>query len=321
MRKLLKPLIIVVVVLTLAVAAYIRETGSVSKTGFALDTVITVSANGKNAKAAVDAAMRRITEIEKRITAYSPDSDLATGVLTNDAKKVIARGIYFGYASNGLFDITIKPVIDLWGINTDTPRVPSDDEIQEALALVDYHKIAIMQDKLILPQGMAIDLGGIGKGYAADEAAQVLRDSGIKDAVIDLGGNIVVLGTKKIGIQNPSSGVTGDYMGTIKVTDRAVVTSGSYERNFTQDGNLYHHIFDPLSGKPADSGLVSVTVIGENAQDADAISTIIFIMGASEGLAFAEKMGVEAMVIDSRSMVMTTGGFGLTITNTAFQEV
>ena len=133
----------------------------------------------------------------------------------------------------------------------------------------------------------AIYLDAIGKGYAADEAAKVLRQSGIKDGIVDLGGNIVVLGKKKIGIQNPKSGKTGDYMSIIEVQDCSVVTSGSYERNFSKDGKTYHHILNPKKGYPSDSGLLSATVIFESSQDADAVATTLFTLGASDGITFA----------------------------------
>lgn len=320
MLKKLKPIIIALIIIILVILSYLRETGEVTQTSFALNTTIYITAKGKNAKTITQQAIQRVNEIEKHITAYSQTSDLSKGVLSDDAKKVVERGLYFGKKSDGYFDITIKPLVDLWGVTTPTPKVPSNDEIEKALSLVDYTKTSINGDKLIISEGMSIDLGGIGKGYAADEAAKVLRENGITDGIVDLGGDIVVLGKKRIGIQNPLSGQTGDYMAVIEIKDSSIVTSGSYERNFKEGGKTYHHILNPKTGRPSESGLLSATVISENSQDADAIATIIYILGADEGLSFANEMGVQAMVIDEEKTVHKTKGVNIKITDTDFKE-
>lgn len=320
MLKKLKPIIIALIIIILVILSYLRETGEVTQTSFALNTTIYITAKGKNAKTITQQAIQRVNEIEKHITAYSQTSDLSKGVLSDDAKKVVERGLYFGKKSDGYFDITIKPLVDLWGVTTPTPKVPSNDEIEKALSLVDYTKTSINGDKLIISEGMSIDLGGIGKGYAADEAAKVLRENGITDGIVDLGGDIVVLGKKRIGIQNPLSGQTGDYMAVVEIKDSSIVTSGSYERNFKEGGKTYHHILNPKTGRPSESGLLSATVISENSQDADAIATIIYILGADEGLSFANEMGVQAMVIDEEKTVHKTKGVNIKITDTDFKE-
>ncbi|OQB14376.1 MAG: Thiamine biosynthesis lipoprotein ApbE precursor [Firmicutes bacterium ADurb.Bin193] len=318
MQKRLRFFIIAAVALAVMAAAYLSETRRAVETGFALDTVISVTAKGNKAKTATASAVSRVYEIERRLTSYSQTSEIVTGVLGEDASAVIRRGIFFGDKSDGLFDITVKPLTDLWGISTPSPRVPSREEIERVLPLIDYKKVEIKENRLILPKDMAIDLGGIGKGYAADEAARVLRQYGIKDGIVDLGGNIVVIGEKRIGIQNPKSNRTGDYMGIIKARDCAIVTSGNYERNFVQDGRTYHHIFNPKTGMPSDSGLLSATVVCENSQDADAIATIIFIMGAEDGLSFARSMGVQALTVSEDGEVRKTEGIEIEITDSSF---
>ena len=283
-----------------------------------MDTIMTINAKGINSKNATKMAFERAREIEKRMTAHNIHSDLSTGILHSDTKSVIGRGLYFGEKSDGLFDISIKPLMDLWNIKSANPKKPNDVDIKKALSFVDYKKVKIEGERLILPQGMSLDLGGIAKGYAADEVARILRGNGIKDAIIDIGGNVVVIGSKKIGIQNPLSVANGEYMGIIEATDCAVVTSGSYERNFEQDGKLYHHILNPHNGYPSNSGLLSATIIGKSSMDADAIATIVFILGEN-GLEFARKMGVQAMTISKNNIVRTTGDFSLVITDDKFK--
>ena len=283
-----------------------------------MDTIMTINAKGINSKNATQKAFDRTREIESRMTAHNIHSDLSTGILHSDTKSVIERGLYYSEKSSGLFDISIKPLVDLWDIQSANPKVPNDVDIKSAMTMVDYKKVKIDGDKLIMPQGMSIDLGAIAKGYGADEAAQVLRENGIKDAVVDIGGDVVVIGTKKVGIQNPLGVATGEYMGIVAVTDSTVVTSGSYERNFVQDGKLYHHILNPFTGYPSDSGLLSATIIGKSSMDADAMATIVFMMGG-KGIEFAKQMGVQAMTIDKNNIVRTTGDFSLVITDDKFK--
>jgi len=316
--KKLRPILIILFLIAISLTIFLRETINTQKTDFVMDTIMTINAKGINSKNATKMAFERAREIEKRMTAHNIHSDLSTGILHSDTKSVIGRGLYFGEKSDGLFDISIKPLMDLWNIKSANPKKPNDVDIKKALSFVDYKKVKIEGERLILPQGMSLDLGGIAKGYAADEVARILRGNGIKDAIIDIGGNVVVIGSKKIGIQNPLSVANGEYMGIIEATDCAVVTSGSYERNFEQDGKLYHHILNPHNGYPSNSGLLSATIIGKSSMDADAIATIVFILGEN-GLEFARKMGVQAMTISKNNIVRTTGDFSLVITDDKFK--
>jgi len=316
--KNLRIILIILFVIAICLTIFLRETINTQKTDFVMDTIMTINAKGINSKNATQKAFDRTREIESRMTAHNIHSDLSTGILHSDTKSVIERGLYYSEKSSGLFDISIKPLVDLWDIQSANPKVPNDVDIKSAMTMVDYKKVKIDGDKLIMPQGMSIDLGAIAKGYGADEAAQVLRENGIKDAVVDIGGDVVVIGTKKVGIQNPLGVATGEYMGIVAVTDSTVVTSGSYERNFVQDGKLYHHILNPFTGYPSDSGLLSATIIGKSSMDADAMATIVFMMGG-KGIEFAKQMGVQAMTIDKNNIVRTTGDFSLVITDDKFK--
>lgn len=319
------------------------EEKSFSKTNFALSTVISIKAFGNNSEKAVEAAMDRIQEIENRMSAYIEGSDVwnvnhsgskEAVKVKPDTLQVVKRGLYYSRLTGGNFDITIKPLVDLWAINTERPRVPEPQQVNEAIKKIGYQKVQIDEKQgtiKLLQEGAGIDLGGIAKGYAADEVIRVLREHGIKRAYADLGGNVIVLGKKKIGlmeyitswirgkkvpreqdwkigIQDPFKG-RGLYMAIVEVSDKAVVTSGPYERNFEKDGKLYHHILSPYTGYPSASGLVSATIIADNSTDADALSTSLFLLGEEKGLQLIESQpGIEAITINQYKQVRITKG-------------
>jgi thiamine biosynthesis lipoprotein len=341
--KLLLTILLVVIILSGATLLNPLNEKSASKTDFMLSTVITIKAYGKNAEKAIDAAMDRIQEIEDTMSAYTKGSDIwnvnhskpNTAVKIGDNTfQVVKRGLYYSQLTGGNFDISIKPLGDLWAIGSESPKVPEESEIQQAINKIGYEKIQLNEDEhsvKLLQEGSGIDLGGIAKGYAADEVIRVLKEHGIKSAYADLGGNVIVLGKKKIslmqyiraaikgdkqsmqtdwriGIQNPAEG-RGILMAVVNVSDKAIVTSGPYERNFKKDGKIYHHILNPFTGYPASSGLISATIIAENSMDADALSTSLFLLGEEKGLQLIESQpGIEAMIINQYKQVRTTKG-------------
>ena len=164
-----------------------------------------------------------------------------------------------------------------------------------------------------MEEGMALELGAIAKGYAADEACRILREHGIEDALIDLGGNIVALGTKNVGIRNPCSENNGDCLGTLQLTDCAVATSGGYERFFEQDGKKYHHIFDTSTGYPVETDILSASVISENAIDADCWSTILFSAGTKKAKEYITKYNLSAVLVDVNKNVYVFGNVSFQI--------
>lgn len=318
---------------------------SVVKTNFMLDTLITIKATGNNASEAIDAAMERIREIENTMSAHLEGSEIwninqkgykQDVPVSRDTLAVIQRAIHYSRLTDGYFDISVKPLVDLWQIGTEHPRVPEEQEIEAALDKIDYRQIIVdenSQTVRMAQQGMGIDLGGIAKGYAADEAVRVLKEYGIESAYADLGGNLIVLGQKKnkigwmqhllskikgrkidlyddwrIGIQNPFEG-RGLHMAAVEIANQCVVTSGPYERNFEVDGKLYHHILDPYTGYPAERGLISATIISEKSIDADALSTSLYLLGEERGLALIETLpGIEAITINHDMEVRVTSG-------------
>lgn len=307
--------VIISLILGVAVISEMRET---SKTQFVLNTVSTITVKGNHSDA-VDKAFARISEIEKHMSSHIATSDIVTGNLNLDTSYVISQGLGYGKISNGLFDITIKPICDLWDINGENPRLPDREEIDKALKFVNYKKVGFSNGNLVMDNGMEIELGGIAKGYAADEACRILREEGITDGFIDLGGNIVAIGTKTVGIRNPLSENNGEYFGTLQITDCAVATSGGYERYFEQDGKKYHHIFDPSTGYPVETDVLSATVVSEKAIDADCWSTILFSAGVEKAREYISKYNLIAILVDVNNNVYVFGNVNFELeTNLGF---
>jgi len=304
-----KYVILFAVVVIVIIAAAVSKTGETSKTEFVLDTVGTITVKGDYAEE-VDKAFARIKEIEGRMSSHISNSDIVTGNLNIDTSYVISKGLGYGKISDGAFDITIKPICKLWDIGGENQRVPAQEEIDSVLPLVNYQKV---EGNAVLEDGMELELGAIAKGYAADEACRILKEAGVADAVIDLGGNVIAIGTKNVGIRNPLSENNGDYFGTLQITDCAVATSGGYERYFEQDGVKYHHIFDPKTGYPVKTDILSATVVCEKAIDADCWSTILFSAGIEKAKGYIEKYNLKAVLADTNNNVYTFGNVSFTI--------
>lgn len=261
-----------------------------SKSVFAMDTYITVTAYGEDTDKALQAAEDKITSLEKRWSVTDENSEIyAVNHSGGQAVKVspeTANLLDFALdmhnRTDGAFDISLYPVLTAWGFTTDEYRVPSDDEITALLENTGVDKINLDSQYVTIPADMQIDLGAVGKGYAGDLVAEELKSNGVKSALIDLGGNIQTVGTKpdgekwKVGIRSPFG--EGNFA-TLEIEECAVVTSGGYERYFVEDGVTYWHILDPKTGKPADSGIASVSVIGSEGRTCDALSTSLFVMG------------------------------------------
>jgi len=320
------------VIITLSLASCLSRTEP-SRQEFALGTVCSITLYDNGKPAVYKDIFNRLHEIENRMSAHLPDTDIArinaaAGIapvqVHGDVFEVIRRAVYFAEISGGAFDPTVGPLVSIWGIGGDNPRVPTQAEIDAVLPLVNWRNIELDSENLsvfLKRSGMALDLGAIAKGYAADEAAAIIRKAGIKQAIIDLGGNILVYGEKKdkslwkVGLQDPLEN-RGSYLGIVTSVECAVVTSGVYERFFEYEGRRYHHIFSPLNGYPADGGLLSVTIIAKNSIDADALSTSVFVLGYEVGRALVESLeGTEALFVFNDKSVRKTKGADLKITN------
>ena len=264
-----------------------------------LGTACFVNAFEQGSSSLYSKIFSRLEEIDSRFNVNNPLSDLSlvnssagekSVPVHDDVAFVLESALSFAKKTDGFFDPSIGPLVKLWGINTDHAKVPSQSEIDEALLLVDYTKVEITGDgnqkKVFLKQkGMSLDLGGIAKGYAADEVAKILSEEKINCAIIDLGGNIYVWGKKKngtpwkIAVKNPLDENGEPALILTLNGNNTIVTSGIYERNFIQDGNLYHHILNPKTGFPADGQYMSTTIIADSSMDADALSTSAFLLG------------------------------------------
>lgn len=225
------------------------------------------------------------SEISKINNAKGNPVEVSAETLT-----LIETGIYYSELSDGAFDITISPVSTLWDFKSEPPAVPSEDTIADAVSHVDYHSIIIEGNTVRLTDPEAgIDVGALAKGFIADQLKEYLKEEGVKHALINLGGNVLALGTKldgsdyNIGIQKPFD-ESGEPITSVKISDQSVVTSGIYQRYFQQDGKLYHHILDPKTGYPCENSLYSVSIITDSSLTADALSTTCFLLGYEKGM-------------------------------------
>lgn len=294
-----------------------------------LGTAVTITAYGRPGSGVFDEAFDRVLQIEQTMSTSEDDySDTelmrvnaaaGTGpvAVSADTLKVVEVALDFARASDGAFDITVQPLVRLWGIGTDHAGIPDPEDIRAALQVVGYENVRVDEDagtiELLVP-GSGIDVGGIAKGFAADEVAELLRNAGVKSALLDFGGNILTVGAKpdgspwRIGVQTPDAS-RGEFLGVATVRDMSLVTSGTYERYFEVDGVRYHHILDTTTGYPVQNGLESVTIITEKSIEADALSTLVFALGLDKGLQFAEeRRGVEAILVTDDNGVYTTSG-------------
>ncbi len=298
----------------------------VSKTEFLLGTVVTVSLYDDASDEVFTKIFDRLREIESKMTINSENSEVMDinqnagqdfVKVSDDTFYVIEKGKYFSELSGGRFDISIGPLVKLWNIGTEYASVPSEAEINAKKTLINYKNVILNEEEksvMLKKTGMIIDLGGIAKGYAADEAIKILKENNVDSAIINLGGNVFAHGKKpngdswRIGIQNPFA-PRGNYVGIANIIDKSVVSSGVYERYFEKDGKRYHHILDPETGYPVENNLVSVTIIADKSIDADSLSTSVFSLGLEEGLEFIEKFdSAEAVFITKDSEVYVTLG-------------
>ena len=278
----------------------------VSEVTFACDTVVTVTAYAK--RTIVEEAVAYCEELEKVLSRTVEGSDVwninhADGkpvAVSDETRDVLTLALAVAAQSNGAFDPTIAGASTLWDFDADQPVLPDPALLSEAVRHIDYRKVQIDGNTVTLPKDMQLDLGGVAKGYIADRVAHFLRERGVTSALLDMGGNIVAIGTKPNGEQwtvavRDPFGTPQDYLEILQVCDQAVVTSGNYERCFVLDGVLYHHILDPKTGMPVQNGTASVTIIAESSALADALTTACFVLGEKDAQALLEHYGLTAI--------------------------
>jgi thiamine biosynthesis lipoprotein len=308
---------ILILLLMLSGCTSAASTEAVESTIFAMDTVMNLRVYG--GKELLSYAETLIYDLESKLSVTDESSAIYAlnqngyGTVDEDTAEVLNTALSFCERTGGALDISIYPVVRAWGFTTGDYRVPNDYEISSILENVDYNAIDFDGvSEVTLPDGMEIDLGSIAKGYTSNRIIELWRDAGVTSALLNLGGNVQALGSKpdgsdwNVAIQDP---VGDGYLGVIQISDKAVITSGGYERYFEQDGNTYWHIIDPSTGAPADSGLISVSVIGSDGATCDALSTSLFVMGLDNAAAlWAQSDDFDAIfVTEDRDIYVTAG--------------
>lgn len=280
----------------------VNDTIPVSKEFFAMDTYMEVDAYGDNGEKAVAKAEKEVNKLDSILSTGKSTSEISKlnknkkQVVSADTMSLIKESVKISKETNSAFNPTIYPLMELWGFTTKNYYVPKDNEIKPLLNHMDIDNIKIDERKnevSFKDSNMKIDLGAIAKGYTSSKIIEIFKENNIKSGMVTLGGNVQVLGKKpdgslwKVGIQNPIS--ESEYLGVLQASNKAVITSGGYERNFTKNGKTYHHILDPSNGYPANNGLTSVTIISSDGTLADALSTSLFVMGKDKAIDFYKK--------------------------------
>lgn len=269
---------------------------------FAMDTIMKLTFYGENGEQAMPVAISEIQKMEKMFSVTNNKSEIskineAKGekvTVSKETYDLLSACIQFGKDTEGLFDISIYPLVKLWGFTTEKYRVPDKTERDAVIQKIDYKKIELLPNYQVrIPSGMAIDLGAAAKGYLSQKIIDICKAKKVTSCILSLGGNVQTIGVKPdhseytVGITDPSDG--SSIYGTLHAKDKAVITSGIYQRNFKKDGKLYHHIMDKRTGMPAENNLASVTVIANNGAMADAYATALSVMGEKKAIEFQKK--------------------------------
>ena len=299
-----------------------EDTKEYSRDIFAMDTYMYLKAYGEHADTALGYSSEQILSLEELFSVTSEKSEIlainhSNGEpvsVSDDTIVVLNKAIEICGKTNGALDVTIYPLLTEWGFTTDTQQVPTDDIIADKLKLIDYTKISVKGNTVQLPDNMQIDFGALAKGYTSDCVTEILKENGVKSALVNLGGNVHAVGTKpdgtlwKVGVQNPFS--PSEQVCILEIADKAVITSGNYERFFTdENGRKYWHILDSTDGFPADNGLVSVTIVGENGLLCDALSTALFVLGTDKAIDYWRSSADFEMILitDDEKIIYSEG--------------
>ena len=248
----------------------------------------------EEAEQSLQQAAGLIAELDELLSVTDTDSELyrvnhsggETVSLSEETRALLAEALALCKSTGGALDVTIYPVVLAWGFTTGDYRVPEQEELRALLEKVDYTQVALTEEGVTLPEGMELDLGSVAKGWTGDRLMELFRSAGVTSAIVELGGNVQALGTKpdgspwRVAVQAPEGG----YAGALEIADKAVITSGGYQRYFVQNGETYIHIMDPASGRPAETGLHSVTVVTDRGIMGDALSTALFVMGQEKAV-------------------------------------
>ena len=297
---------------------------------FMLGTICTLSIYNKGKKKVLQKGFDRIAKTEKQATLTKAHSELDkinanAGIkpvkVSKDMWPLMEKAMYYSKNSNGAFDMSIGAITNLWKIGLPGARVPAQSEIDQALPLVDYHDVKLDASKrtvYLTKKGMRLDFGGIAKGYIADQVREVFRKNGVNTAIIDLGGNVVVMGSSpagknkpwQVGVQDPY-GTRGTALGTLPAKNLSVVTAGIYEKYLKANGHTYIYLFNMKTGYPYENSLAGVTIVSPKSVDGDALSNAAFNKGVKGGLAYINnkhQKNIQAVFVTKDKKVYVSNG-------------
>lgn len=305
------------------------ETPSASQDIFAMDTYMTVTAYGEKCTEAVQAAVDEINRLDDLWSVGNSESEISilnengSVILSDETYTVVKEALELYDSTGGLFDITVYPLMVEWGFTTEDYKVPTDEKIKELLKLTGIDKINLDDEthQITLATGTQIDLGGIAKGYTSAKIMEIFSEYGIVSGLVSLGGNVQLYGTKvdgsdwRVGVENPDNTIkalsTSDYIGVVQISDKALITSGGYQRYFIdENGEKHHHIIDPRTGSPSNSGLISVTIVSDDGLLADGLSTSLFIMGKDDAISYWHENSdqFDFILVDSEGKIYVSKG-------------
>lgn len=305
------------------------ETPSASQDIFAMDTYMTVTAYGEKCTEAVQAAVDEINRLDDLWSVGNSESEISilnengSIILSDETYTVVKEALELYDSTGGLFDITVYPLMVEWGFTTEDYKVPTDEKIKELLKLTGIDKINLDDEthQITLATGTQIDLGGIAKGYTSAKIMDIFSEYGIVSGLVSLGGNVQLYGTKvdgsdwRVGVENPDNTIkalsTSDYIGVVQISDKALITSGGYQRYFIdENGEKHHHIIDPRTGSPSNSGLISVTIVSDDGLLADGLSTSLFIMGKDDAISYWHENSdqFDFILVDSEGKIYVSKG-------------
>lgn len=328
-KSLIAIILCAVIVFGIVSYDFISGRSSCEKTSVAMGTVVTVKLFGFGAKNDLDKIETEINGLENSVLSWRKEgSDVyrinkgsGTQVsVSPDTVKIIGQCIDISDDCGGVFDITIGNVTKLWDFGGNNQRLPSDDEIKTALGSVGYKNVSISGNAVQIKKGQSLDLGAVGKGFVCDKIKELLDKGRTKSAVVSVGGSLLIYGNRtfSVGIVNPDN--DKQSMGTLKLKDTCVSTSGNYEKYFEQDGKRYHHILNAKTGYPATSEFKSVTVVCESGLISDALSTVCYIAGYRKSIEILKEFDAEAVFIFNNNAVRVTDGLSgkFTVTDDSY---
>jgi thiamine biosynthesis lipoprotein len=289
-------------------AAEQSEVPSATGELFAMDTYMTITCYGEQCQQALDAALAEIQRLDDLLSVGNPDSEISilnangSATLSDDTLVMIREALSLSETTGGAFDMTIYPLMELWGFTTGNFAVPKKQKLETLLSCVGSDRLTMDEETatLMLGEGQGIDLGGIAKGFTSDRLMELFADYELVSGVVSLGGNVQCYGTKpdgslwRCGIEDPLDPEdSSSLLGILSVNNQAVITSGAYERYFVDEttGETYHHILDPKTGYPANNGLISVTIVSDSGLLADGLSTACYVMGLEDSIQYWRTYG------------------------------